>query len=251
MARARNIKPGFFKNERLADCHPLARILYAGLWCEADREGRLEDRPRRLKAEYLPYDDCDPDALLNQLEKAGFVVRYIVDGSAFIAIPAFNKHQNPHMREPASSIPEPVLNCAGTVPDSEQDGAGPADSPSLIPDSPMQMASPPCGAEPTADNVGSTPSGDQKQSKRRKVPEAPLPADFKISDAVRSWARRKGFDRLDEHLEAFCNKARAKGYRYADWDAAFMEAVRGDWAKLRETRFNGANQQQRHNLEPL
>ena len=51
MPRARNVKPGFFKNELLAECEPLARILFEGLWCEADREGRLEDRPRRLKAE--------------------------------------------------------------------------------------------------------------------------------------------------------------------------------------------------------
>ena len=50
MARARNIKPGFFANENLAECDPLARLLFAGLWCLADREGRLEDRPKRIAA---------------------------------------------------------------------------------------------------------------------------------------------------------------------------------------------------------
>ena len=75
MPRARNIKPGFFKNDILAECNPLARILFAGLWCEADREGRLEDRPKRLKAEYLPYDQCDIGTLLDELEKHDFVVR--------------------------------------------------------------------------------------------------------------------------------------------------------------------------------
>jgi len=54
VARARNIKPGFFKNDQLAECHPLARLLFAGLWCEADRAGRLKDRPKRLKVECLP-----------------------------------------------------------------------------------------------------------------------------------------------------------------------------------------------------
>jgi hypothetical protein len=50
----------------------------------------------------------------------------------------------------------------------------------------------------------------------------------------------KGFSLLDEHLEAFKAKCAAKGYSYADWDAAFQEAVRQDWAGLRKTMGNGA-----------
>jgi uncharacterized protein YdaU (DUF1376 family) len=69
---------------------------------------------------------------------------------------------------------------------------------------------------------------------RRKPPETPLPADFSISDRVRNWAESKGYNRLDEHLEAFIGLARAKGYTYADWDAAFENAIRGDWGKVRE-----------------
>jgi hypothetical protein len=141
MARARNIKPGFFKNDRLAECQPLARILFAGLWCEADREGRLEDRPKRLKAEYLAYDNCDVDELLCELEQRGFIIRYVIEGTRYIAIPAFNKHQNPHVREPASSIPAPHMHSARTGSDTVQaqclHSSGPADSPSLIPDSPI------------------------------------------------------------------------------------------------------------------
>jgi len=107
MARARNIKPGFFLNEELAECEPLARLLFAGLWCIADREGRLEDRPKRIKAEILPYDDCDVDKLLNQLAKQGFIIRYEVDDKRYIQISNFLKHQNPHIKEAASTIPPP------------------------------------------------------------------------------------------------------------------------------------------------
>ena len=107
MARARNIKPGFFLNENLAECEPLARLLFAGLWCIADREGRLEDRPKRIKAEILPYDDCDVDKLLNQLAKQGFIIRYEVDDKRYIQISNFLKHQNPHIKEAASTIPPP------------------------------------------------------------------------------------------------------------------------------------------------
>ncbi|MFN9374496.1 MAG: hypothetical protein ACK6D3_21625 [Planctomycetaceae bacterium] len=105
MSRSRNIKPGFFKNEDLAECSPLARLLFVGLWCEADRDGRLEDRPKRIKVELLPYDDCDVDRLLGELVTRGFIVRYEAEGKACICIPAFLKHQNPHKKEAESVLP--------------------------------------------------------------------------------------------------------------------------------------------------
>lgn len=107
MARARLLKPGFFANDRLAECEPLARLLFQGLWCVADREGRLHDRPKRLKAEILPYDDCDVAALVAQLEERGFVTRYTVDGQSYIEIVNFAKHQKPHHLEAQSEIPPP------------------------------------------------------------------------------------------------------------------------------------------------
>ncbi len=114
MSRLRTIKPGFFLDDRLAECQPLARLLFAGLWTIADREGRLEDRPRRIKAETLPYDDCDVDALLDELQCAGFVVRYQSGESSYIAVPTWQEHQQPHYKEALSIIPPPP----GSTPDS-------------------------------------------------------------------------------------------------------------------------------------
>lgn len=98
----------------LAECEPLARILFAGLWCHADRAGRLEDRPKKLKAVILPYDDCDLSGLLDQLASNGFINRYERDGADYIQILSFNKHQNPHVKEPDSTIPAPYKNSAST-----------------------------------------------------------------------------------------------------------------------------------------
>ena len=50
MARARNIKPSFFTNELLGTEDPMVSLTFAGLWCLADKEGILEDRPLRIKA---------------------------------------------------------------------------------------------------------------------------------------------------------------------------------------------------------
>lgn len=107
MPRMRTIKPSFFTDDELGELQPLARLLYAGLWCHADRKGRLEDRPKRLKVEVLPYDECDVDALLAELAAHGFILRYEVAGARYIAIPTFGKHQNPHIKEQASTIPDP------------------------------------------------------------------------------------------------------------------------------------------------
>jgi hypothetical protein len=135
MARSRNIKPGYFQNEDLAECHPLARILFAGLWCEADRAGRLEDRPKRIKAAVLPYDNCDVDELLEQLRVRGFIERYEVDGKRYIQIVEFAKHQTPHIKEAASTIPARDLSGASTVKAQDKNASSPSDSGFLIPDS--------------------------------------------------------------------------------------------------------------------
>lgn len=76
MSRSRYLKPTFFTNERVGELTPLERLAWQGLWCQADREGRLKDSPKRLKVEILPYDDCDFEALLEGLQVAGFIVRY-------------------------------------------------------------------------------------------------------------------------------------------------------------------------------
>lgn len=114
MARARILKPQFFANDELGALPPLARLLFQGLWCIADREGRLEDRPIRIKAEILPYDNADADKLLRQLHDAGFIQRYSVDAKSYIQIPTFLKHQRPHIKEQASTIPAPTLVSAST-----------------------------------------------------------------------------------------------------------------------------------------
>lgn len=105
--RSRNVKPGFFTNEVLGSLAPLARLLYVGLWCIADKEGRLEDRPTRIKAEILPYDDCDADALLAELAAKEFILRYECFEIRCIAILKFKRHQHPHPNEKPSILPAP------------------------------------------------------------------------------------------------------------------------------------------------
>ena len=105
MPRKRTIAPGYFLNEELCECPPLARLLFAGLWCWADRLGRLEDRPRRIKGQILPYDEADGEALIAELTSRGLLERYEVDGTRVIQIVHFETYQDPHPRETPSILP--------------------------------------------------------------------------------------------------------------------------------------------------
>jgi hypothetical protein len=105
MARARNIKPKFFLNGELVELPFHTRLLFIGLWCLADREGRLEDRPKQIKMEIFPADDVNIDASLAELAAAGFITRYRICDRAYLQVVNFLKHQNPHHREPPSTIP--------------------------------------------------------------------------------------------------------------------------------------------------
>lgn len=150
MARSRNIKHTFFKDDELAELSFENRLYFIGLWTLADCKGRIEYRPKRIKAELFPYDELDIDALSHNLSMYGFVRIYSVQGRRYIEVANFLKHQNPHKneRDRGSNLPEPdegevvvLINkglggdsdLIGTNPDLF--GSAPADSCSLNPDS--------------------------------------------------------------------------------------------------------------------
>lgn len=234
MARSRNIKPAIMDNEDLADLDPLTRLLFIYLWMLADREGRLADRPKRIAAQALAYDrTADVEAMLDDLQRAGFIVRYTAGGIACIQILSFSKHQTPHVRESASELPKqgdaPTKDVIEHNLGSAEASPRSPDSGFLIPDSGLGTAAPA--------KADTEPPPKVLEKKSRKTA---LPADFGISERVRKWADSKGYDRLPEHLEAFTRKCLAKGYLNISWDDAFMEAIREDWAKLRGRAANGA-----------
>lgn len=165
--RARNIKPGFWKNEDLVELPFEHRLLFIGLWMLADREGRLEDRPKRIKMEIFPADSVNVDAGLEDLATAGLIERYEAHSLRLIVITKFVEHQSPHHTEKRSELPgrrqhtvtpeaepehspasaepsrtpdpeptdkEPCVNGEPTVNPQEQHGGNPPDS--LNPDSP-------------------------------------------------------------------------------------------------------------------
>ena len=103
---------------------------------------------------------------------------------------------------------------------------------------------------------------DAAPARPARAPKTPLPADLAITPELQAWANEHGYGDLAAHLDHFRDKATAKGYQYADWMAAFRNAVRDDWAGLRKqpasattppdfpvSRLSQAGEQQRRNLE--
>lgn len=296
MARIRTIKPEFFTSDDICGLSLAARLLYIGTWCEADREGRLEWKPRSFKRRYLPDDDVDIDALCNELVDAGLIVLY---GDSLAVIPTFGKHQHINPRESTSSLDSPpnlkgypvakittdiraevmhrdgskCVRCGSTndltldhllpqsaggphVPENLRvmcracNSARPVAGPGLDADLEKEGftlkslfvrfgidASPRVATRAIHEldvqvgREGKEGKGKEHASTTR-VKKTPLNESFTVSERVKTWAIEKGHSRLSEHLDAFKAKAKANGYTYADWDSAFMEAIRNDWAKL-------------------
>jgi hypothetical protein len=139
MARARNIKPAFFQNEDLAELKPIERLAFIAMWTVADYKGCIEYRAKRLKIQLLPYDNCDIELIVTNLEKSRFITTYYVQGQSYIKILNFEKHQNPHPneRKSGSDIPDidenthKINDIEQVMTNHEQDGTNRADS--LIP----------------------------------------------------------------------------------------------------------------------
>jgi hypothetical protein len=227
MARARNIKPGFFSNEDLVEFDFATRLLFIGLWTVADREGRLQDRPKKIKIDVFPADNLDVDAMLSTLHNGGFINRYEVDGAKFIQITNWIKHQNPHHTERASEIP--ASNGALTVKQPlepkhapSMDGGNLADS--LIPDSLIPDSLIP-------DSLIQKGEGAQRRQRATR-----LPSDFSLPD---DWITfciterpdldpAKTFDKFRDYWTAKAGKDGAK----LNWSATWRNWVREERKQL-------------------
>ena len=229
MARARNIKPGFFRNADLVELSMEARLLFIGLWTLADRAGRLEDRPKQIKMDVFPADSVDCDALLNQLAATGMVVRYEVNGGRYLQVVNFSKHQNPHRDEKVSSLPDQSGHVAESSPAPSKPNANTVQAPCeedastvaigltpdpLIPDSliPDPLTKKKSASAPTIPDIPDSLMADFL--KVRKAKKAPL-TDTAI-DGIRREADKAGLTMV-EAITA-CVENSWQGFR-ADWHA--------------------------------
>lgn len=109
MPRIRSIKPDFFKSRAVRRLNDREKLVWIGLWCYADDEGRLVDEPGILVGELwaLELTARQIDTTLNGLSEKGRLIRYSVDDEGYIQILGW-EHQR--ISNPSSSgIPTQVL----------------------------------------------------------------------------------------------------------------------------------------------
>jgi hypothetical protein len=126
MSRFRTLKPGFFENEVLSSLPHRTRLLFAGMWTLADRDGRLEDRPHKIAASLFMYEgvtSAEAEEMISSLAETAFITRYSENGR-WIQVNNWKKHQHPHNTERASVIPPPP-NGESTVNPPKHNGESP------------------------------------------------------------------------------------------------------------------------------
>lgn len=242
MARSRNIKPGLFKNEVLGVADPIYTLLFEGLWVLADREGRVEDRPLRIKGEIFPYrEGLNVDEMLDWLQANGFIRRYVSRGKKCIVVCEFIKHQNPHKNESDSELPAPEDEKAtpeqigGT---SEFIGSARADSlssDSLSSDS-LKEETPDKPARPSrAAKTLKTYLDECKVAAVKPIPDDHFIRTYFVDVGINEDMAALAWVRFREEHTTGTRKLK----KYADWPAAFANSVKDRWYKLWVVNSNG------------
>jgi len=199
---------------RIAKLSWPAEVFYRRLMSVVDDFGRYHANTMLLRAGCYPLQldkvsDQDVGKWLGETRKAGLVRVLESGGMEYLELLDFRQQ----VRAKGSKFPQPPPNAG------DMHSECVADAKQVIADAHLD-----------GDGDGDESSAAPKS--RRRSPKVALPIGFGLSERVIDWAKERGYGRLQEHLDAFRLKAVAHDYRYADWDAALMTAIRANWAGL-------------------
>lgn len=210
---------------RMAKLSWAAEVFYRRLHSVVDDFGRYFAHPMLLRAACYPLQldkvsDSDIGKWLGETQKAALVRVYESSGQQYLEVKDFK--QKVRLKQGSKyPEPDPQMQCACIADDQHPPDTSTADAGLGV---------------VVVEGVGGA-------GKRRKPPpETPIPDDFAISDRVRRWAVEHEVHNLAAHFESFVSKARAKGYKYVDWDEGFMGAIRKDWAGIGKGKPDGKKQ---------
>lgn len=135
MSRIRTIKPEFWTSEQVAECSPIARLLFIGMWNFADDAGNMPASCKTLKMQIFPGDDiavAGIDKLVSELIENGLVAPYSSEGKGYWHITGWEKHQKierPSYRHPKFISADTSKNVQRAVQDNSENDRRKIDAP--------------------------------------------------------------------------------------------------------------------------
>lgn len=220
MARIRSVHPSLFTDEAWVSCSPLARILYVGLWTDADDQGLFEWKPLQIKMRLLPGDAGDVPEMLSELEGVGLVQAYEAEGKRYGAIANFRKFQRPQKPNAIHPLPEKIAEYVGLAP--EEPPTSPPPVADQSPTSPViapQMEDGGWKGKDTA--VANAPAARPEPSPKRARRSCFAPEGFSPTAEHHAKADAKGLSPgdLERALARFKNHEFPRPY--TDWNRCF------------------------------
>lgn len=201
----RIVREAILSSESVSSLSWAEEVFYRRLMSIVDDYGRHEANPQLIRARCYPLQTDavkakDVSAWMESCQNVGILTVYSSAGKTYLQINKFNQQTRT-----ASKCPAPDSECSQMI----------ANEHLVV-----------VVSEGVSEGVVDAPR------KRGKQPKVAMPEGFGISERVRAWAAEKGYHSLEARLEHFRGKAKANSYAYADWDEAFMGAIRDDWAKI-------------------
>ena len=111
------IDPSFWRDEKIAKCSYMERLLFEGLWTFAEDSGVGRANPLLIKADVFPYDCLTGDDIrkaLDNLHELGLIFLYEHDGQQYYFVLNFLKHQTINKPTPPT-LPLPEEYRSATV----------------------------------------------------------------------------------------------------------------------------------------
>ena len=109
MARKRMISPEIWDSENFSKLSVLAKLIFIGMFSNADDEGRGRAKAAFLKSKLFPYDDsmrvADIEAALDEVAANMSVTIYSHDGNEYYSFDNWNKWQRVDKPSPSSIRP--------------------------------------------------------------------------------------------------------------------------------------------------
>lgn len=133
MARRRMIDPNIWQSEDFANISTLAKLVFIGLFSNADDEGRGRAKPAYIRNILFPYDDgmriIDIEKALSEIGQNMSVTFYDHDGSQYYVLDNWLDWQTIDKPKPSKLPPPPptlpiIKDCRGHVGDESTTRSG-------------------------------------------------------------------------------------------------------------------------------